>query len=84
MPVLPHVPPTALLETATRLIAEDRLPAQSGRVWSGRGSGKLCDLCGTRIHFRQNEVELDTAEGVPSVRFHRECHAIWERACCGG
>lgn len=49
------------------------------RTWGGPGSGLACSLCDQPITSSEPEFELQLEAAVP-VRFHRECHAIWEYA----
>jgi hypothetical protein len=72
----------ALLEIARRAIAAHELPlGVSSRVWGGRGSGKLCSLCGERIGFNDVEIELEGGGVGADVRFHSKCHLLWQEAC---
>jgi hypothetical protein len=49
------------------------------RTWGGPGSGLTCSLCDQPITASEPEFELQLEAAVP-VRFHRECHAIWDYA----
>jgi hypothetical protein len=47
------------------------------------GSGLTCALCDAAIASSEPEFELQFEPSVPlsqTVRFHRECHAIWSDA----
>jgi hypothetical protein len=66
---------------ARERIQEGKLPrAKPVRTWGGLGSGLPCDLCGLPIQSNEPEFELQLELLSPAdpVRFHRECHAIWE------
>jgi hypothetical protein len=70
----------ALRTRARERIEQGRLPcAKALRTWGGLGSGLRCDLCDSPISSSEPEFELqlDLAESAGSVRFHRQCHAIW-------
>ncbi len=74
----------ALLERARQAIAARELPSGiSLRVWGGRGSGKICSLCGRPIGSDDVEIELDGIEREGGVRFHSKCHLLWQEACKG-
>jgi hypothetical protein len=74
----------ALLERARRAIAARALPSGvSLRVWGGRGTGKTCSLCGQSIGSHDVEIELDGLDAAAGVRFHSECHLLWQEACMG-
>jgi hypothetical protein len=66
---------------ARHLIAAGRLPrAKAVRTWGGLGSGLICTLCDEPILNTEPEFELqfDSAPSTPAIRFHRQCHSIWE------
>jgi hypothetical protein len=70
----------ALRTRARERIEQGRLPcAKAVRTWGGLGTGLRCDLCDAPISSNEPEFELqlDLAEPTESVRFHRQCHAIW-------
>lgn len=70
----------ALRIRARERIEQGRLPcAKAVRTWGGLGTGMRCDLCDAPISSSEPEFELqlDLAEPAESVRFHRQCHAIW-------
>jgi hypothetical protein len=71
-----------LLDKAEQAIATGRLPGiPSTRVWGGPGSGQCCDLCGDTIAVSHTEIELEDATGSGGIRFHVNCHQLWQRAC---
>ena len=50
------------------------------RTWAGRGGlGSQCDLCRRPIGADQVEfeLELETAEGVQTIKLHFDCHEQW-------
>ena len=54
-------------------------PAES--VWAGIGSGRPCSACDEPIVAADTEIELETPAGLASVRFHRQCFALWRETC---
>jgi hypothetical protein len=65
------------------LLRDGRLPrVKAVRTWGGSGSGLPCDLCGAAILSSEPEfeIQLDLAPTGRSLRFHRQCHALWEGA----
>jgi len=72
----------ARLRTRAReRIQAGKLPrSKPVRTWGGLGSGLPCDLCDLPIQSNEPEFELQLELLAPAdpVRFHRECHAIWE------
>jgi hypothetical protein len=51
------------------------------RTWAGRGTGIVCNLCGTPIRAQdiEYEVELLAAGGnVRGLHFHFNCYRVWE------
>ncbi len=70
----------ALRIRARERIEQGRLPrTKAARTWGGLGSGLECDLCDAAIASSEPEFELQIDLSAPSqsVRFHRQCHAIW-------
>ncbi|HTT01499.1 MAG TPA: hypothetical protein VMG11_05360 [Steroidobacteraceae bacterium] len=66
---------------ARERIQEGKLPrTKPVRTWGGLGTGLPCDLCELPIQSNEPEFELQLDVSAPgdAVRFHRECHAIWE------
>ena len=65
---------------AIERIRSGELPDDAPKqVWSGKGAGDPCALCGKRIGRRELEYELlDGANRV--FLFHLRCHAIWQLA----
>jgi hypothetical protein len=73
----------ALRARARERIQQGRLPRnRAARTWGGLGSGLPCDLCDAPILANEPEFELqlELSSSSAVVRFHRECHAIWESA----
>ncbi len=70
----------ALRNRARERMRQGRLPhTKAARTWGGLGSGMLCDLCDAAILSSEPEFELqlDLSAPAQSVRFHRQCHTIW-------
>jgi hypothetical protein len=68
---------------ARQLIGTGKLPrAKAARTWGGMGSGLRCTLCNEPILNTEPEFELqfDTSSSAPPIRFHRQCHSVWESA----
>jgi hypothetical protein len=77
--------PDGLRGRARTLIREGKLPSTpAARLWAGPARGAICALCGEPITPPDFEIEVEFDGSGPSVvlRFHRECHEIWnaERA----
>ena len=47
------------------------------KIWSGYGSGQLCDACGERIAVGAPEDEVVFTHSV-TLRFHQGCFALWQ------
>jgi len=63
-------------------IALGFLPVASdptGKVWVGKGSGRLCDACDRPITDTDVECETDLPTGG-TLRFHRPCLHVWQQA----
>jgi hypothetical protein len=72
---------TALRARACALLEGGVLPrSKAARSWGGRGSGLPCALCGNAIAESGPEIELefDGTASSPSLRFHLQCHSLWE------
>jgi hypothetical protein len=54
--------------------------AKAARTWGGRGSGLTCCLCDNPIVPSDPEMELEfePATDSQSLRFHLQCHSIWD------
>lgn len=54
-------------------------PGGTGRTWAGRGTGKLCAVCRSRIEPAEIEYEVawSTDEGERLCHFHLACYQIW-------
>jgi hypothetical protein len=59
---------------------DTQLPLETTRVWGGRGSGRPCALCERVIGPAEIEYELEVpVDGaVQTLRFHLDCHALWQ------
>ena len=72
----------SLWARARLLLHEGRLPrVKAVRTWGGSGSGAPCELCGSPILASEPELEIEldlTADTTPTLRFHRQCHALWD------
>ncbi|MBX5462910.1 MAG: hypothetical protein IRZ28_17715 [Steroidobacteraceae bacterium] len=69
---------------ALERIVQHRLPhVKPTRVWGGYGSGLPCSLCDQPILATEPEMELEyeSSERVPTVRFHLRCQVLWDSAC---
>lgn len=53
---------------------------KAARTWGGRGSGLICSLCDLSILESEPEIELefDGAAVARALRFHLQCHSIWD------
>ncbi|MGH8287062.1 MAG: hypothetical protein ACRETT_15035 [Steroidobacteraceae bacterium] len=53
------------------------------RLLGAAGGGAECALCGASITPREieYEVELPSAGGLTSWRFHIRCHNVWRDVC---
>jgi hypothetical protein len=51
----------------------------TGRVWAGNGSGKLCAACHAPI--LPEAVEYEAELRGRALHFHRRCHEIWLEEC---
>jgi hypothetical protein len=72
-----------LLRQALEALSAQQLPrAVDPRCWGGHGIGLACDLCGLPISSDDVEIEAAAITYGPVVRFHSNCYAQWQRACC--
>ncbi len=70
----------ALRARARERMRQGRLPhTKAARTWGGLGTGLPCDLCDAAILASEPEFELQLDLSAPShsIRFHRQCHSIW-------
>src|SRR5262245_5216634 len=53
---------------------------KAARTWGGRGSGLTCSLCDEPILESDPEMELefDGTATARTLRFHLQCHSVWE------
>lgn len=73
-----------LRENARERIRSGHLPcAKPVRMWGGRGSGKLCAVCGEVIPADEVEYEIEAEIGGTALlaHFHFLCHAAWQFEC---
>jgi hypothetical protein len=77
----PSVEEMELLRIRAReRITQGRLPrTKAARTWGGLGVGLPCNLCDAAILASEPEFELqfDLSPASSPIRFHRQCHAIW-------
>ncbi len=72
----------ALRVSVRQRIERGRLPlARSSQVAAGYGCGHICAVCDRPITARQAEYEVEDAETGTRLRFHSECHAVWQLEC---
>jgi len=65
---------------ARERMTQGRLPRTKAiRTWGGPGSGAICSLCDAAILASEPEfeVQFDLSAPSSSLRFHRQCHSIW-------
>lgn len=71
----------SLRARACERLEKGLLPStKAARTWGGRGSGLACSLCDRPILESDPEMELEF-EGTATaraLRFHLQCHSIWE------
>jgi hypothetical protein len=73
----------ALRARARQRIGQGLLPREKPtRMWGGRGTGAVCNLCDRPIDNSEPEMELEyePSAGVSSVRLHLRCQSIWDAA----
>ena len=71
----------ALRARARQRIGQGLLPREKPtRMWGGRGTGAVCNLCDRPIDSSEPEMELEyePSGGVSSVRLHLHCQSIWD------
>ena len=71
----PHI-----VNRARAKLAAGRLPLPSsspGKLWVGRGNGRLCDVCDQSITDTETEFETDLLSGQ-TIRFHGPCFEAWK------
>jgi len=69
-----------------RVCARERIESgllprtKATRTWGGRGSGFNCCLCDGVIAASEPEMELEFEgnEAARSLRFHLQCHSVWD------
>lgn len=50
-------------------------------VAAGYGSGRMCAACDEPITSAQIEYEVDDYRGGVRLRFHPDCHSVWQLEC---
>ncbi len=66
-------------ERVRALLAANELPHEPAtHVWGGPGGGYRCAVCQNPISAEQVEFEA-LFPSQTTARFHRSCHAAWER-----
>ena len=77
---------SAPVEPITMILAKLKLGAlprlAASKTWVGPGTSRPCSGCDARIPPREMEDEVDV-EGQ-TLRFHRDCFAIWQREVAQG
>jgi len=74
---------SALRDAACERIDQARLPrSKPARMWGGRGTGQICNLCDKPILDTEPEMELEYDGSAPLkiVRFHLQCQSVWDEA----
>ncbi len=72
----------ALRVSVRERIQHGRLPvARDRQVAAGYGCGQICAVCDRPITQRQAEYEVEDSESGRKLRFHSECHAVWQLEC---
>ena len=70
---------STLREQVRRKLIDAELPRHEPvRTWAGPGAGQRCAACDQPIPVSEIEYELQFADGIDTLRFHRDCHAAWE------
>jgi len=73
---------TALRVNVRRRIEHGRLPGVRPRqIAAGYGSGHCCVVCDQLISDRQVEYEVEDSQTGRRLRFHSECHSLWQTEC---
>jgi hypothetical protein len=64
-------------------IDDRRLPCDPpAKMWGGRGTGALCEVCGEPIGPDEIEYEVQLVANQPLIcRLHLRCHAAWCAEC---
>ncbi len=78
----PEPSDAALRVSVRQRMAHGRLPVVApGQVAAGYGSGQLCAVCDRPITSRQAEYEVEDSQTGGRLRFHAECHGVWQFEC---
>lgn len=73
---------TALRLSVRERIERGRLPGvRPTQIAAGYGSGHSCAACDQPITNRQAEYEVEDSLTGWRLRFHLECHALWQSEC---
>ena len=60
----------------TRLATGSLFPVD-GKVFAGKGTGKLCAIC--RMPISQGDIEHEVVVGPTTVFAHWDCYSIWRQ-----
>jgi hypothetical protein len=75
-------PEIELRRRAREEIRRGRLPeSPPSSMWGGKGTGLSCAVCGDCIRPDQVEYEITDPRGGDVLRFHMECHTVWQLEC---
>lgn len=73
---------TALRIKVRQRIEQGLLPVmRPGQIFACYGSGQLCAVCEQPITDGQAQYEVKDWRTGRRLRFHSECHAVWQSEC---
>jgi hypothetical protein len=82
MPNQLRYPEAELRRRAREEIRKGRLPESlPSSMWGGKGVGLSCAVCGDPIRPDQVEYEITDPRCGEVLRFHMECHTVWQLEC---
>jgi hypothetical protein len=82
MPNQLYRPEGELRRRAREEIRRGRLPeSPPASMWGGKGTGLSCAVCGDPVRLDQVEYEITDPRGGEALRFHMECHTVWQLEC---